>query len=519
MDDQAADRLLGVGDREQLAAATRLAEDAVVADLAAALGIERRPVEDDLGLAVAGQLVELHAVADDRDDPALRRRRLVAEERRVADARLDGAVQRGQLGVLRELGLRAGPRALALFGQGDVEPVAIDPDAVLGGELDGQVDREAVRVVELERDVAGQDRRIGGQRVRLSTDDGVRAAVGLDLRDLRLEQPGPRIERPRELRLLAADDAEDLVPPRHEERVRLAHDVDDDGRGLGHERLAPAEQAAVPDRAPEQLAQDVAAALVRGQHVIGDQERHRARVVGDDLVAEPLALERVRVVPQELAHPGVDRREQVRVVVGRDLLEHARQALQAQARCRRSVNGSGTRLSGSWSNSMNTRFQISSQRGHVSEWSGMQCGPSENSAPRSKWISLHGPHGPVSAIRQKLASSPLSTSPQRAIRSGGRPISSRPDVPGHVVVRVGRGRQPLARDAEVAGQEVPGPVDRLALEVVAERPVAEHLEERVMAGRPADLLEVVVLAGDAQDSAGSRPRACTTGSRPRRRRP
>ncbi len=55
----------------------------------------------------------------------------------------------------------------------------------------------------------------------------------------------------------------------------------------------------------------------------------------------------------------------------------------------------------------------------------MQSGPSENWTPRSKWISLHGPHGPVSAIRQKLLSSPASTSPQTAIRSGGRPISSR----------------------------------------------------------------------------------------------
>ena len=332
MDDQAADRLLGVGDREQLAAATRLADRAVVADLAAALGVERRPVEDDLGLAVAGQLVELHAVADDRDDPALRRRRLVAEERRVADARLDGAVQRGELGVLRELGLRAGPRPFALLGQGGVEPGAVDPDAVLGGELDGQVDREAVRVVQLEGDIARQDRCIRGQRVRLPADDGARAAVGLHLRDLRLEQAGPRIERPRELRLLAADDAEDLVPPRHEERVRLAHDVDDHGRGLGHERLAAAEQTAVADRAPEQLAQDVAAALVRRQHVVRDEERHGPRMVGDDLVAEPLVLERVRVVAEELAHPGMDRREEVRVVVRRDLLEDAGQALEAQTR-------------------------------------------------------------------------------------------------------------------------------------------------------------------------------------------
>ena len=52
MDDEATERLLGVGDREQVAAAARLAQDAVVADLAAALGVERGPVEDDLGLAV-----------------------------------------------------------------------------------------------------------------------------------------------------------------------------------------------------------------------------------------------------------------------------------------------------------------------------------------------------------------------------------------------------------------------------------------------------------------------------------
>ena len=85
-----------------------LADDALVADLAAALGVERRPVEDDLGLAVAGQLVELHPVADDRDDPALGGRRLVAEERRVAGAAPGWrCTATPQLGLARELGLRA----------------------------------------------------------------------------------------------------------------------------------------------------------------------------------------------------------------------------------------------------------------------------------------------------------------------------------------------------------------------------------------------------------------------------
>ena len=75
-----------------------------------------------------------------------------------------------------------------------------------------------------------------------------------------------------------------------------------------------------------------------------------------------------------------------------------------------------------------------------------------------------------------------------------------PDLEGEVVRRVGRGRQPFARDAQVARQEVPRVVDRLALEVVAEAPVAEHLEERVVTRRATDLLEVVVLAGHAQDA-------------------
>ncbi len=78
------------------------------------------------------------------------------------------------------------------------------------------------------------------------------------------------------------------------------------------------------------------------------------------------------------------------------------------------------------------------------------------------------------------------------------PISSRQTARDTWSSRVGRDRQPLAGDPEVAGQEVPGVVDGLALEVVAEAPVAEHLEEGVVARRAADLLEVVVLAGDAQ---------------------
>ena len=160
MDDQAADRLLRVGDLEQDAPAARLADLALVADLAATLGIERRAIEDELGLAVAGQLVVLHAVADDREDAAVGGRGLVAQERGVAGPGLDRGVQRGQLRVLEEFGLAPGARSVALFRQRTVEPGPVDGHAGLGGELDGQVDREPVRVVQPERRLAVESRRI-----------------------------------------------------------------------------------------------------------------------------------------------------------------------------------------------------------------------------------------------------------------------------------------------------------------------------------------------------------------------
>src|SRR4029078_3432205 len=79
-----------------------------------------------------------------------------------------------------------------------------------------------------------------------------------------------------------------------------------------------------------------------------------------------------------------------------------------------------------------------------------------------------------------------------------KPVLVAPDLDRKVMGCVGGRGEALRRDTQVAGQELPAPVDRLTLEVVTEAPVPEHLEERVMARRPADLFEVVVLAGHAQ---------------------
>ena len=80
-----------------------------------------------------------------------------------------------------------------------------------------------------------------------------------------------------------------------------------------------------------------------------------------------------------------------------------------------------------------------------------------------------------------------------------------PDVPGFLVA-VGRiasaglidsGEDASRREFPLLNDEFPGPGDGFLLEVVAEGPVPQHLEERVVVGVEAHVFEVVVLAAGA----------------------
>ncbi len=66
-----------------------------------------------------------------------------------------------------------------------------------------------------------------------------------------------------------------------------------------------------------------------------------------------------------------------------------------------------------------------------------------------------------------------------------------------VVVRVDRGPEALLRELPDLREQLPGPPDGLPLEVVAEGPVPQHLEQGLVVGALAHVLQVVVLTGDA----------------------
>ena len=72
-----------------------------------------------------------------------------------------------------------------------------------------------------------------------------------------------------------------------------------------------------------------------------------------------------------------------------------------------------------------------------------------------------------------------------------------PDVIGLLVFGVDRHPELFRRQVEVFGEELPGEMNGILLEIVAEREVPEHFEEGVMTGGVADVVEVIVLAAGA----------------------
>ena len=66
-----------------------------------------------------------------------------------------------------------------------------------------------------------------------------------------------------------------------------------------------------------------------------------------------------------------------------------------------------------------------------------------------------------------------------------------------IVGVIDRDQQLVLRQPEILGDQVPGKLDGLFLEIVSEREIAEHLEEGEMPRGVADIVEVVVLAAGA----------------------
>ena len=167
---------------------------------------------------------------------------------------------------------RLGP--LALLGHLRLEPGEVDGDAALGGDLLGQFEREAVRVVE------GEGRRTGQH-----------AAGGTSVvAELALEDRQAVAQRVAEVLLLLAEHADDEVALAGDVGIGVAHHVDGDLGELGEDDLVGAEEVGVAHGAADDPAQHVAARLVGREHPVGDEHRGGAGVLGEDADGEAVAV-------------------------------------------------------------------------------------------------------------------------------------------------------------------------------------------------------------------------------------
>ena len=247
------------------------------------------------------------------------------------------------------------------------------------------------------------------------------------------------------------------------------------------------------DRAADDPAQHVAAALVRGQHAVGDQERARTDVVGDHAQRRGLAIRGAR-------RPG--RRddqlpEKVDVVVAVHALHHGGDALEAHPGVDRGLRQRRHRAVG--------RAVVL----HEHEVPDLDVSVAVL-VRRARRAAFDAGAVVVEDLGAGTARAGVAHRPE--VRLHAHPREARgidadllqPDLGRPVVLFVDRHPQPLGRNAERPGDEVPRIADRLALEVVAEAEVAEHLEERMVPRRVADVLEVVVLAACTHAALGAR---------------
>ncbi len=270
-------------------------------------------------------------------------------------------------------------------------------------------------------------------------------------------------------------------------RIGLAHLAHQRRHDLVDHRLLRAEQRRVAHGAAHDAAQHVAAALVGGQHAFGDEEAHRAQMVGNHAQARIGSVARVA---GGLLRRRDQRAEQVDLIIVVGALHHRGDALEARAGVDRRLRQAGPRAVGDLLELHENEIP------DLDEAVAVFLGRARRAAP--VFIAVVVEDFRARAAGAGVAHLPeigFCAEPHDAVVRQARDLL--PERERLVVILVDGSGQLCRREAPLLGEQVPGELDRMLLEIVAEREIAEHLEEGVVARREADIVEIVVLAASA----------------------
>ena len=241
-------------------------------------------------------------------------------------------------------------------------------------------------------------------------------------------------------------------------------------------------------RAAHDPAQHVAAAFVRRQHAVGDQERRRAQMIGDH--AQRGLLLALRIGAGQFGDGADQRDEQIDVVIVVLALQHGGDALQPRAGIDRGLRQRIARAA----------LELLELHEHeipdLDEAVAVLLRRARRAAPDLVAMVVEdfrtGPaRTGVAHLPEIVGAGDADDAQLRQARD------LLPEIERLVVVDIDGRRQLVLRQAEFLGDQIPGQLDGAILEIVAEREIAEHLEEGVMPRGVADIVEVVVLAAGA----------------------
>ena len=286
-------------------------DEAVVRDLTAHLGVHGCLIENDYDLlarlCAAAQLL----VRDDCEDLRITLVVFVADKLRLRD--LFAEVDSCPAEVAQRLSRLS--RANALFFHECLEARLVNAHALILAHLDGEVNGEAVGVVELECIAAGKDR----------------LALCLVLIHQVGENFHTGVDCAGEVLLLYLDNAGDVILLLTKLGVLALVLVDNGVDDLVKERLVHSQKLAVACRAAEQAAQNVASALVGGENAVADHEGRASDMVGDNAQRHVHLVRLAVVCARQLADLVGNVHDGVHVEEGVNALTHDRKTLKAHA--------------------------------------------------------------------------------------------------------------------------------------------------------------------------------------------
>jgi hypothetical protein len=177
-----------------------------IANLSAALRIKRGATNDQLPLVACRQRSDFSTFTKEPHDCALSVKLFIADELRLTYTTEDLFIEGGGHGDLSKRGLHATAATLALLSEGALKASTVNGDTALSGELNGEINRKPVRIVQLEGNLATERWASGWKIIGATANDALPCA---EFGERITEQARTGIERSCELRLFPLDPFED----------------------------------------------------------------------------------------------------------------------------------------------------------------------------------------------------------------------------------------------------------------------------------------------------------------------